>query len=147
MPTQAYNWTCSVASTAWVLQASATAYQDWDIYDARYAVGEVMGYPSCVNPTYGCMSAQCVIDTFAHYGLKAVQAWVTFDQAYAIARTNTGVLNGMAWYHFVGIRATSGSDIAIANSAPGYKGVDSILTRAQFNSLGPFQAIYVESRL
>lgn len=146
MPGQAYNWTCSVCSTTWVLQATGTAYQDSDIYDARYAVGERMGYPSCVNQTYGCMSPQCVIDTLASYGLVAKQAYVTFDQALAIARTNTGVINPQGMYHFMGLRGTSGSDIWVANSAQGYDGVWDNLTRERFNALGPVSVIYVESR-
>jgi hypothetical protein len=146
MPGQAYSWTCSVCSVTWVLQATATAYQDADIYDARYAVGERMGYPSCVNSTYGCMSDQCVIDTFASYGLVARQAYVTFDQAYAIARTYTGTINPQGMYHFCGLRGTSGSDIWVANSAQGYMGVYDTLSRAQFNALGPVSVIYVESR-
>lgn len=146
MPSQAYSWTCSVCSTTWVVQATGTAYQDADIYDARYAVGERMGYPSCVNSTYGCMSDQCVIDTLASYGLVARQAYVTFDQAYAIARQYTGTINPQAQYHFMAIRGISGSDIAVANSAPGYMGVWDTLSRGQFNALGPVSIIYVESR-
>jgi hypothetical protein len=147
MPAQVYNWTCSVCSITWVLQATATAFQDADIYDARYAVGERMGYPSCVNPTYGCMSDQCVLDTLASYGLVARQAYVSFDQAYAIARTNTGTINPQGMYHFMAVRGTSGSDIAVANSAQGYMGVYSTLSRSQFNALGPVSVIYVESRV
>src|SRR6266576_4575371 len=146
MPGQAYSWTCSVCSTTWVLQATGTAYQESDIYDARYAVGERMGYPSCVNSTYGCMSDQCIIDTLASYGLVARQAYVTFDQAFAIARTNTGTINPQGQYHFMGIRGTSGADISVANSAEGYMGVFSTLSRDQFNVLGPVSIIWVESR-
>ena len=146
MPAQAYNWTCSVCSATWVLQATATAFQDADIYDARVAVGERMGYPSCVNPTYGSMSFQCVVDTLASYGLVARQAWCTFDEAYAIARIHTGTINPTGQYHYMAIRGTSGSDIAVANSAPGYMGVYSTLSRSQFNALGPVSVIYVESR-
>jgi hypothetical protein len=146
MPAQAYNWTCSVCSCTWVIQATGTAYQDSDIYDARYDVGVAMGYPSCVNSTYGCMSDQCVLDCLASYGLVAAQAYCTFDQAYAIARTNTGTINPQGMYHFMAIRGTSGADIAVANSAPGYAGVWDTLSRDQFNALGPVSVIYVEAR-
>ena len=146
MPVQAYSWTCSVCSACWVLQSTDTAYQEDDIYDARYAVGARMGYPSCVNETYGCMSQQCVIDCLASYGLVAKQAYVTFDQAYAIAQTNTGVINPVGMYHFMGIRGVSGSDIWVANSAPGYDGVFDNLSRERFNALGPVSLIWVEGR-
>jgi hypothetical protein len=146
MPGQAYSWTCSVCSVTWVLQASATAYQDTDIYDARYAVGVTMGYPSCVNETYGSMSPQCVIDTLASYGLVARQAWCSFDQAYAIARQYTGTINPQGQYHYMSLRGVSGSELWVANSAQGYMGVYDTLSRAQFNALGPVSIIYVESR-
>ena len=144
MPAQAYSWTCSVCSTTWVLQSTNTAYQDSDIYDARYLVGEEMGIPNCVNPTYGCMSPQCVIDELGRYGLVAKQVWCTFDEAYAIARTNTGCINPTSMYHFMAIRGTSGSDIWVANSARGYMGVYDTLSRSQFNALGPVSLVYVE---
>jgi len=147
MPRQAYDWTCSICSITWVLQATDTAYRDWEITSARYAVGERMGYPNCVNPTYGCMSNECVLDTLASYGLIARQAYLTFDQAYAIAATNTGTINPQGMYHFMGIRGQSGADIWVANSAtPGYMGVYDTLSRSQFNALGPVSLIYVESR-
>jgi hypothetical protein len=146
MPSQAYNWTCSVCSTTWVLQATDTAFQDSDIYDARYAVGEEMGVPSCVNSTYGCMNPQCVIDELGAHGLIARQVWATFDQAYAIAREYTGTINPTGQYHYMAIRGISGADIAVANSALGYMGVGSTLSRAQFNALGPVSLVYVESR-
>lgn len=143
MPAQSYNWTCSVCSITWVLQAIGM-YADSDIYSAREQVGLAMGYPNCVNPTYGCMSAQCVIDTFAAYGLRAVQAWVSFDQAYAIARTCTGVINPTGMYHFMGIRGDdTAGNLWVANSAQGYRGVYSTLTRNQFDALGPTQIIYL----
>jgi hypothetical protein len=147
MPAQAYGFTCSVCSLTWVLQSTDTAHQEDDIYDARYAVGERMGYPDCVNQTYGCMSDQCVIDTLASYGLVARQAYVTFDQAYAIARTCTGTINPQGMYHFMALRgANPDGTIGVANSAPNYCGVDQVLTRERFNALGPVSVIYVESR-
>lgn len=142
MPPQVYDWTCSVCSYTWVLNATAVAPNL-----SREAAGEIIGYPSCVNETYGLMSAQCLIDAYATFGLAARQAWVTFDQAYAIAQQTTGQLNGIGWYHFVAIRGVDASELGtlwIANSAPGYRGVGDVLTREQFNALGPFQAIYLE---
>ena len=146
MASQAYGWTCSVCSATWVLQASATAYQDANIYDARYEVGVAMGYPSCVNETYGSMSPQCVVDTFDAYGLVAKQAWVNFDQAYAIARVYTGTINPTTMYHYMAIRGVSGENIWVANSAESYKGVYDTLSRSQFNALGPVSLIWIEGR-
>ncbi|HYW89272.1 MAG TPA: hypothetical protein VFB50_15985 [Chloroflexota bacterium] len=133
-----------MCSITWVLQATHSAYVGEDIYAAREKVQAVLGVPECVNPTYGCMSGQCVIDCFAKYGLQTKLDWLTFDQAYALARVATGCLSGTAWNHYVGIRGVSGEALYVANSAPGWMGVRDVLTRRDFERLGPFKCIYLE---
>jgi hypothetical protein len=147
MPGQAYNWTCSVCSTTWALQATDTAYSNLDIYEARYLVGAAIGHPECVNETYGCMSADCLIKEFNAWGLEAIQAWVTFDQAYAICAEFTGVINPQGMYHYMAIRGIQGSNLWVANSAYGYCGVYDTMSRSQFNSLGPVQIVYIKGYL
>lgn len=137
MEPQAYSWTCSVCTYTWVINATGT-----DPTLDRYTAGEdIIGHPECVNSSYGLMSSQCMIDAFSYYGLNSREYWLTFDEAWALAGKTTGGLSGGGWYHWVGIRGQSGSNIWIANSAPGYKGVWDELSRSQFNSLGPFKAI------
>jgi hypothetical protein len=141
MAPQQYDWTCSICSFNWVLGATATA----DI--SREQAAEIIGYPNCVNETYGLMSSQCMINAFSEAGLHSKQAWVTFDQAYAIMEHTTGVINPIGMYHFMAMRGTDYSDIGtlwVANSALGYRGIYEEMTRAQFNSLGPVQLIYLE---
>lgn len=140
---QAYDWTCSVCSATWVLQSTGIIDPRRDQYDARYEVGSIMGHPNCVNQTYGCMSTQCVKDVLSNYGLNNKNAYVTFDQAYAIAGETTGTINPNGMYHFMAIRGRSGSDIWVANSARGYKGVYDTLSRTQFNNLGPVEVVYL----
>ncbi len=143
MPPQAHDWTCSVCSITWVIQATGTAYTDLDPISARQQVGATMGYPSCVNETYGCMSTQCVKDTFNAFGLDVDSAYCTFDQAYAIARDTTGTINPQSMYHFMGIRGVDGSNLWLANSANGYMGIWETMTRSQFNNLGPVELVYL----
>ena len=148
MVSQAYGWTCSVCSITWALQSTNTISPRIDIYEARYEVGMVMGYPNCVNETYGCMSADCVKNTFTHWGLRSRRLWDTFDEAYAICREHTGVINPVGMQHYMAIRGVDGFDIGsiwVANSAPGYRGVWDHLSRDQFNSLGPVEVVYLES--
>src|SRR5262245_37440157 len=99
MAPQSFSWTCSVCSFTWVIQSTAT-----DTELTRPEALSIIGYPECVNETYGLMTAQCLIDAFATFGLLARQAWVTFDQAYAIMRTTTGVINPLGMYHFIAMR-------------------------------------------
>jgi hypothetical protein len=140
MPPQTYDWTCSVCSFDWVIGATGTA----DL--SREDAAMLIGYPDCVDETYGLKDTRCLINAYAGFGLVARQAWVTFDQAYAIAQSTTGQLNGLGWYHFAALRGVDHMDVGelwIANSAPGYRGVYESLSRSQFNALGPFQVVYL----
>jgi hypothetical protein len=138
MPPQTYSWTCSICSFAWVINALS---QTPSI--TREEAASVIGYPNCVNETYGLMSSQCLIDAFATFGLVARQAWVTFDQAYAIMSAHTGTINPQGMYHFMGCRGVSGDTLWVANSALGYRGVWEELSRDAFNALGPVSVIYL----
>lgn len=138
MAPQYYQWTCSVCSLDWVLQAAGlTETSD------RYSVGEQIGHPDNVNAQYGLMDAsgsalQAVLED---YGQNSESARLGFDEVYARVLETTGCMSGGAWYHWVALRGTSGGDLWIANSAPGYKGVWEILTRADFERLGPFNVV------
>jgi hypothetical protein len=140
MPPQVYDWTCSACSLNWVLRATGVAPG----HTREQAVQEI-GYPDQINPAYGLMDASgsALRSVFADYGLETRQAWLTFDQVWAGASTTTGQMSGGVWYHWVAIRGTSGPDLWIANSAPGYRGVADILTREQFAALGPFSVVYL----
>jgi len=109
------------------------------------AIDEI-GYPQNINATYGLMNGSGVElqRVLADYGVATSQGWLTFDTVYAIAQQAPGCMSGGAWYHWVAIRGVDSSNIWIANSAPGYKGVYDTLTREQFNALGPFSVVYVE---
>ena len=146
MAPQAYDWTCSVCSSTWVLQSLGVIDPAIDSYTARSEVGTRMGYPNCVNETYGCMSTQCVKNVLEAYGIYTKSAYCTFDQAYAIMSHTTGTINPQGMYHFMGIRGVDYSDTGtlwVANSALGYRGVYEEVNRLQFNSLGPVELVYV----
>lgn len=138
MDPQLYEWTCSVCSYTWVINSSNT---DPDL--DRETAGEIIGYPGCVNETYGLMSAQCMIDAFAHYGLKAKHGYYTFGEAYSICTAHTGVINPIGMYHFMAIRGVQGGNIWVANSAPGYCGIWDHLGEYDYETLGPVQLIWI----
>ena len=141
MAAQVYNWTCSIASFTWVINATGI-----DPELTRDQALELIGYPHCVNETYGLMDTNCLIQAYRYYDLEAKQAWVTFDRAYAIMAHTTGQINPLGMYHFMAMRGTDIQEIGdlwVANSAPGYHGVYDVLDRNQFNSLGPVQVVYL----
>jgi|SRR5215471_13502149 len=137
MEQQLYNWTCSICSFTWVCNAIGIPMD-------RIQAGSIIGYPSCVNETYGLMSADCLINAFASVNLKAIQGWYTFQEAYSICRDHTGVINPLGMYHFMGVRGVSPSTIWVANSAPGYCGITDDLNKYNYDSLGPTQLIWIK---
>lgn len=141
MPPQAASWTCSACSLAWTERATQVnpGADEWS------AVDEI-GQPQNINPTYGLMDgsgAQLQRVLRDSYGIDSEQAWLTFDSAYSIYSQTPGMCSGGNWYHWVSVRGITGSQLWIANSAPGYKGVWDTLTRDQFNSLGPFSCVWL----
>lgn len=143
MPPQAYSWTCSVCSLEWVLRSSGLEAGSGDVYTDRYNVGLEVGYPDNVNGQYGLMDAtgSALQSVLEDYGQSSETARLGFDEVYARAQETTGCMSGGAWYHWVALRGIDDDAIWIANSAEGYKGVYSRLTRADFERLGPFNVV------
>ena len=141
-PPQYYDWTCSACSLDWVLRATVAPDHTRD-----QAVAEI-GYAHNINETYGLMNGTGaeLRRVLSDYGIPSQQAWLSFDYVYALAGYTPGMMSGGSWYHWVGIRGRQGADIWIANSAPGYMGVWDILSRADFNRLGPFSVVLLDRR-
>jgi hypothetical protein len=140
MAPQVYDWTCSVCSTTWVLQATGL-----DVDAARETVTWKIGYPQCVNPDYGLMDTNCVARVFESYDVSTRTLWPSFDQMYELAQTTTGVLNSTRWYHFVAVRGVDGPYIWIANSAQGYKGIYEHVSRGQWDAwAGSWKTVILE---
>lgn len=146
MPRQAAEWTCSACSLAWVERAT---YVNPNATE-QSATNEI-GYPNNINPTWGLMdgSGTQLLRVLSNYGLPAYKvAYPSFEYLCELAKTQCGAMSGASWYHWVGIRGYSDETpgvLYIANSAPGYKGAYSTLSKAQYNSLGSFQCIMVSS--
>jgi len=138
MPAQVYNWTCSICSFVWVIQSTGI-----DTSLTRKEAETLIGNPECVNPTYGLMSIQCLVDAFASLGVATQNAYCTFQQAYSICRYSTGVINLIGMYHFMAIRGVRGANLWVANSALGYRGVYEELSESAYNDLGPTQLLWI----
>lgn len=116
-----------------------------DIYGSRESTVYEIGYPQNINPQYGLMNAdgsalRAVLQT---YGQDSDQGWLDFDTTYALAEEGPGLCSGAKWYHWVGIRGVQGSNLWVANSAPGYKGIYDTLSREDFNRLGGFSVVWL----
>lgn len=78
-------------------------------------------------------------------GLRAVaHAYVTYDDLVARVREGGCLAGGRGWGHWVALTdVTPQGEIAMMNPSPGYMGTGPILTRRDFDRLGPFSCMAV----
>jgi hypothetical protein len=117
-----------------------------DVYTNRQNVVYDIGYTGNINPAYGLMDGsgaqlQRVLEDTDAIGTD--HGWLSFDDAYAIYSTTPGLMSGAGWYHWVAVRGVQGSNLWIANSAPGYKGIWDQLSGYDYNRLGGFSNLWV----
>ena len=111
--------------------------------------------PSRISSTYGLLDASGA-GLVSYLGEQGIQAEnnpsATFADVMAAAGHQPMVIGGRAWCHWVAVRI--GSDLvdgapdnilALMNPAPGYMGIDQLLTDADFALLGPFSAVWFVS--
>ena len=135
-----YDWTCAACSLDWLLRAT-----ELDLFSTRPKVIAQIGYPDRINPQYGLMDASgaALQDVLASYGQQSESAWLDFDTVYQLAEHTPGMMSGAQWYHWVGIRGVQGSNLWVANSAPGYKGIYDTVSRYDFDRLGGFSVVWL----
>ena len=140
MAPQFYDWTCSCCALDWIKVACGL-----EGASDRYTTTMQIGYTHNVNPTYGLMDASgtALEDVLASYGQETAQSWLDFNTVYELAQGTTMMMSGANWYHWVAVRGVSGSNLWIANSAPGYKGVYEILSPYDFERLGGFSCVWL----
>lgn len=143
MAPQAYSWNCSACALDWVLRATWLAPSN---HTPAQAVQEI-GYPEQINAQVGLTNIDgpgaALQAVLTEYGQASRQGWLDFDTVYQLALATTGMMSGGAWYHWIALRGVQGSNLWIANSAQGYKGVWEILSREDFARLGPFNVVWL----
>lgn len=139
MAPQIYDWTCSSCSLDWVLTAT------WQRGSDREKTVYEIGYPAHINAQVGlCDGSGAQLQrVLSDYGMDSQQARLDFDAVYEIAEDTTGMMSGTNWYHWVALRGVQGSNIWIANSAPGYMGIWDSLSREDFARLGGFSVVWL----
>jgi hypothetical protein len=146
MPGQLYEWTCSACSLEWTKRSSGLIAAPDDIYASRQATVYEIGFPDHINATYGLMdgSGSQLQRVLSDYGQDTLQGYLGFDDVYALGQDGApAMMSGAAWYHWVALRGVQGSNLWIANSAPGYKGIWDTLSRSDFERLGGFSVVWL----
>jgi hypothetical protein len=118
---QTLQWTCSAASTAWMLKTMGFTLGEIQIKDA-------MG-PGRIHPTAGGgglqnHTGQGIVDMLRAppFNLKAYCTPMTYDQALASAGTKPMIMGSTTWGHWVGVRGRDGDNISLANPGPNFGG-------------------------
>lgn len=140
MPRQTRDWTCSACSLAWLNRAMGI-----DRATDEMAAAVLIGMPHNINQQFGLMdgSGSRLAQLLKEDRGMAWTANVEWDEARALSIDHALLLGGRRWYHWVGCRGIDGDLLWIANSAPGWKGVQDRLDHGTFNELGPWAAVVV----
>ena len=138
-------WSCAIRSAQWLLRA--VGRNPGDNWIVSHLVDE-----GIVTREHGLMDAsgQQLADWINReygneMGFTAQASSVTFDDVAAGAGTNPTLIGGRKWNHWSGVRALrSDGALRLANPADGWQGVGQMMTRQQFDNLGPFTAIWID---
>ena len=137
---QTASWTCSACSLAWLNRALFIdhATDEWEAVD-------YIGNPEHINSAFGLMDgsgarlAQCLREQ----GAPAFNFWSDWYTAFELAARMPLLVGGVGWYHWVGVRGVENEYMLLANSAPGWMGIDQRLFEGDWNGLGPFAVVAV----
>lgn len=137
---QTADWTCSACSLAWLNRALHI-----DHGTDEWSAVEYIGNPEHINSTYGLMdgSGQRLAECLRAQGAPTLSAWPSYDQVLQFMLYGPALLGGSGWYHWVVAKWNDNGILAISNSAPGWWGVDQLMTEDAYNATGPHAAVAV----
>lgn len=137
---QTADWTCSACSLSWLNRALGIDYATEEFEAADY-----IGYDHNINSTYGLMDAsgQRLVECLREQGAPAFNAWLDYWWSCELAKNMPLLIGGVGWYHWVGVRGYADGVLQLANSAPGWMGVDQTIDEVQWEALGPFAVVAV----
>lgn len=144
---QDYPWDCAACSTAWAMRTIGYAVSEQDVIAG-------LG-PARISPTYGLLDASGagLVSFLEEQGIHAANnPDASYDDVLVAAGYQPMVIGGRSWNHWVAVRMGSvcaGLDadpgLILMNPAPGWMGIDQVLTRADFVELGAFSAVWFSS--
>lgn len=136
---QTDDWSCSVASTTWLLHSLGIAASYPNLENEMLGEGLVGRAAGLQDGSGGALASW--LDH--RYGILAHNvrtiAWDDALSSYPMPL----LLGGHGWNHWTGVRGVDNGTLALANPADGHKGVHQVLTEADFARLGPFSAVWI----
>ncbi len=141
--TQDDSWSCSCATTAWMLQSVGIYAPYPDVEQEMLSAGLVTRQDGLLVGSAGPLT-QWVAE---RYGVKTGRngspvSWNWLQQNVGSKPFGIG---GATWYHWSGVRMVSADgNLLLANPADGHMGVHQEMSCAQYKNLGPFTAWWIE---
>jgi hypothetical protein len=144
---QSADWTCSCASSAWLLNSVGDArlgrpWDEWDVVNTLRATT----YPGAVDPAYGLARADMYDLQTMHEALGYLvqrKLYVSVDDVAHVAGVYPLQINGARWYHHAGARALGAGVLHLANPAPTWKGVGQEMDAYEASTWGSWNAIWL----
>lgn len=144
---QTADWTCSCASSAWLLNSLGDdmlgrPWNEWDVVDMLRSAT----YPGAVSPDYGLARADMYdLETmFNVLGYTvARKQHLSVDDLVQVAGRYPLQINGARWYHHSGARALGAGVLYLANPSPNWKGVGQELNADEAASWGSWNGLWV----
>lgn len=140
-------WDCACASTSWALRTVGREWSEADVVNSMY--------PSYVNPYYGLLDASGagLVDWLSSIGVGAdYNPAATWDELVAAAGHQPVVMGGRTWCHWTGVRIPGepfreslAGYVALANPAPGWYGIDQVMSAQEYEDLGQFSVVWFTS--
>jgi len=142
---QTADWTCSCASSAWLLNSIADdhigrPWNEFDVVDALRAAT----YYGAVSPAYGLARADMydLEVMFSELGYTVErQQHITADDIIDVAGIYPVQVNGARWYHHSGVRDLGPGVLYLANPAPSWKGVGQEMSASEASQWGSWNML------
>jgi hypothetical protein len=144
---QDYAWDCSACSTAWAMRTVGYEVTEQDVIAG-------LG-PGRISPTLGLLDASGagLVSYLGEMGITAMNnPEASWDEVMAAAGYQPMVMGGRAFNHWVAVRmgsSAAGSTrtvaLALMNPSPGYMEIGHWMYPGQFETLGPFSAVWFTS--
>jgi hypothetical protein len=148
---QTADWTCSCASSAWLLNSLGDMrlgrkWNEWDVVDSLRAAT----YYGAVSPDYGLARADMydLEVMFNALGYRCLRKqYLSQSDILAWAGAYPLQMNGARWYHHTGARTMGPGVIYLANPAPSWHGVGQEMDAYEASTLGSWNGMVVVGTL
>lgn len=140
MPRQGVDYDCAAASTAWFGRSIGF---DWTEMNVLFEMSSLW----LINSTWGLLdgTGAGIVRWLAMQPCPAANGAVSWGDVNARAGTGPLIMGSSTWNHWTGVRSPDSSgNVLLANSAPGWMGVDQVLTESQFDALAPFYGVWLD---